>query len=616
MDQMGNGTNQGGYNRFMGADSNYVQSFQAGTPGEGSQGMPPKRSRTGSVIALSVLGVALVGAIVLLIVFREVVANSWARMTKSPEDYLRYVVEKNLDSDTYFKEYEEGYKMLAGAEGIKLNGEVRLELSRDVIEKIEDAYTDMQNSYGYYDEYYDYMYEEMNRNNYDYLDYDAWAEQYAPGGEENTEPAIRLDSLSDIALIYEMESGEDALRAMQALQLSDKEYLLTMNEIYDMDKSVLYLQMPELNEDYAGLQMDKILDEDEVEQLNDILGNFGNPASQMIEPKTLRRIYERYLDVLLSHISDVEEEKNTLEAMNKRQNCYVLSFVMDEEMIKDTLIELAETMAEDSDLEGVICSYIEKNMPDEDADAVWAEAVDALEAWAEETENEDLGLASDIAVSIYVSSKGKIQGLRIGNDEAELFYGYVIEKAALYLECYAENDGDELFALTGKGSRGAKGASLDCTLSVDDGDVEIDFALSELTKNGGVFTMDLDQFLDIAEEQGADQEVVDDLSAMVKHGTLRLESHHENKKTEASAAIMDGNDKIAGIRWKAELSEAGGIEIPSGKETEKISDEYDMIDYLQDCDLDLFVDKLAELGLPAEKEEELREEIEWMLEDY
>ena len=616
----GAANNGGILNGYVMDANGYTQSFSQGNPGGGAP-QAPKKKNIVLPIVLGVVGVLVVVGGVLGFVFRGVLANAWARMTKSPEEYTRYVLEKNLiDNDALWKNYEESYDQMADLKGIKVSGEVRLEMSKDVIGMIEDAYTDYQNKrfsyssgYEYYDAYYEYIQEEWEKDNYDYLDYEDWVKTYDSGDDDDGGvPAIQLGALSDIALIYELERNEDTIRAMEALQLSDDDYLLTMNEIYDSDKSELYLQMPEINKDYAKIELDEFLDEDELEQVNDVLFSNDRLEKQLIEPKVARSMYKRYMDVLLSAIDDVDEKTDTLEVAGEEQKCVALKFTVDGDTAKETARGLIETMMDDDDLRQYLTDYMSSfymssYLPTQ-ADDFWDEFVEEMEQALEDLDDQDMD--GELECTIYVSNLGTIIGLNMESDDGdEVFFGYVVNKGKLYAEARATQEDEDVIRLEGTGKVGTSGASVDFTLYLgQDIDREFEFALSEVTPKGGVFTMDLSQFYKLAQDD-IDEEM-EDFAKLIKDGTLRIEYHGDGKKLDTSVAIMDDDDKVIGISWKMEVGDAGKMELPSSKETETVKDEDDLVEYLLDSDLDVFVDKLEVLGLPKDSADEMREEIE------
>ena len=60
-------------------------------------------------LVVGLVALVLVGGGVILFLMRDVIANSIAKSSKTPEEYLRYVVEKQ-DWDKSLKGYEEAYK--------------------------------------------------------------------------------------------------------------------------------------------------------------------------------------------------------------------------------------------------------------------------------------------------------------------------------------------------------------------------------------------------------------------------------------------------------------------------------------------------------------------------
>ncbi len=611
--------NSGVFNEYtVNTDPGYTQGFVP-PANDGGDVSKPKKKKPVLGIVIAVVAILAVAAGVLGFVFRAALANTWARMTKSPEEYTQYVLQKNLiENDALWKGYEEVCKQADDLKGLKVSGELRMELSKDMIHGIEDLYTEYQNSrYSYmgeyYDEYMEYMQDEWDKGNYDYLDYNEWEKTYAPADNGDKEPAIRLDALSNIALLYEFERTEEEARAMQALQLSDRDNLLTLNELYDSNKHTFYIQMPEINKDYAKVELDDFLDEDELEKMEEVLFGSAEIAKQTIDPKVLKSIYNRYMNILISKIDNVDEKNDTLEIAGEEQKCISLTFTADEEMVKETARDLLETLADDEELRQAVMDSMKEMLPNEDFDDSWDEFTEEVEQALEDLD--DAQIDQEWEITLYVNKIGQIIGLRMEEDSTTdkvLLCGYVLNKGQLYAGLYCTEDDDELLSLEGNGKLTSSGATMDFTLTSSNLDDEITFAVEDLNGKGGVFKMDLRQFYDLAKDE-IENEIDDEAGRFVnlmKDATLQIEYHAEVKATDLSVALMEDDEKIICISSKMSVANAGTIEMPSSKETENIRDEMDLLQYASESDLGALVDALEELGLPEDAANDLRDELD------
>lgn len=603
------------------SDPGYTQGFVPPANG-GADTKGPKKKAPIVAIIVAVVAVLAVGIGVFAIFFRAVLANSWARMTKSPEEYTKYVLEKNLiDNDALWKGYEEAYAQAGKLDGMKISGETRLELSKDMVSLIEDGVTEAMNSsyyfggYQYYDEYREYMNDEWDKGNYDYLDYDEWEALYKPANGD-TEPLVHLDAWSDIALHYEFERTDKEARAMQALQLSDRDYMLTFNELYNSDKSELYLQIPEINKDYMKISLEDFLDEDELDSLNEVLFDSNAITEQMIDPKTAKSIYTRYMNILISKINNVDEKDEKFEIAGAEQKCVALKFALDEDLIKETGTELLESLMDDSELREMFRDYVEASpmaTMGGSFDDIWDEYTTSLEEAMQELE--DAEFTTEPVCTLYVNNVGQIIGFSIENDEnsTAVRCGYVLDKTQIKMGLYCTKEGEDVYTFEGDGKLTTSGITADFTCYSAEADKEFTFRVENLTAKGGAFSIDLDQFYKMAEDEldELDGDAADAVD-MFKKGTLRIEYHSETKQTEMSIAIMDGNDKLICISNKLSIDSAGKIEMPSSKETENIQDEMDLLQYATESDLGVLVDKLEELGLPEDTADELRSGVEML----
>jgi hypothetical protein len=355
------------------------------------------------------------------------------------------------------------------------------------------------------------------------------------------------------------------------------------------------------------------LDEDELEKMEEVLFGSTEIAKQTIDPKVLKSIYNRYMNILISKIDNVDEKNDTLEIAGEEQKCISLTFTADEEMVKETARDLLETLADDEELRQAVMDRMKEMLPDEDFDDSWDEFTEEVEQALEDLD--DAQIDQEWEITLYVNKIGQIIGLRMEEDSTTdkvLLCGYVLNKGQLYAGLYCTEDDDELLSLEGNGKLTSSGATMDFTLTSSNLDDEITFAVEDMNGKGGVFKMDLRQFYDLAKDEIEDE--IDDEAGrfvnLMKDATLQIEYHAEVKATDLSVALMDDDEKIICISSKMSLANAGTIEMPSSKETENIRDEMDLLQYASESDLGALVDALEELGLPEDAANDLRDELD------
>ncbi len=573
---------QGGV--FNPTSSDYMSPVFMQTPPADPAPSGKKKKIWPLVVGLAAL--VLVGGGVILFLMRDVIANSIAKSSKTPEEYLRYVVEKQ-DWDKSLKGYEEAYKQLGEMDQMKMEGEMRLQMSDDMLdntEKLIEEAIEKRNSY------YTYYWDD----------------------DDSGKTDIRLDAWQDIALKFEGQRGEQGASAMQAVQLKDKDYLITLEEKYDADKSTAYIRIPQVNEDYAAINLSNFLKDDELDMVNSLFASNGGGFSAMPTPKALKSMKERYLTAVLDQVDDVDMNDDKLEVNGQSMKCTVLTVEFDEELQKSIAKAVIEEMINDSDLEDLFYNFMkEANVESQgvDPDTIWEQFIKGLED--AETQLDDYTTSFEPDIQIYVNNKGNIVGLSMEEGKDSLMFGYIVKGTKAWFEVSAVSGKNELFSVKGEGSVGINGANMKGTLFIEEADeLEIPFSVENVSDKGGTFRMELEPICDIIRDE-ADDDDVDDLMDMLE-GELVLEIKSSELEGSQSFYIENDGEKQIGISYIFKLSKAGEIEFPANKETVKINSTMELLPYVGDCDLDELVDILEQLGLPESSGDELRDEFKYI----
>ncbi|MBR3306980.1 MAG: hypothetical protein IKI75_06985 [Lachnospiraceae bacterium] len=504
----------------------------------------------------------LIGGGVLAFVYRENLENAWARKTKSPEEYFAWVCERQFgDGMGYFEAYEEATKNARDHRNIKISGETRFRLSDDLLGVIENSAGD---SVG------------------------------------------RLDAYNDIAVIWEAARKEDNLRAFQALQIKDKEYLISLEEMYDLDKSTVYVRSEQINEEYASVKLKDFLDADKIDKIEEYIDGVSGSVDMIPDVKTLKSIYGRYLHVLVTGITGISDKDEDITVNGTKKRCAALSFTMDGDQIKELSHALIDEMLDDDELEDMVLNVLERTLPDEDSEKIWEEAMDALEKAGDELDDMDIQGEGDITV--YVNEKGRICGFEVDTDKDQFFAGAVRKGLDIYCEVSAFEGKDQMVELRGKGRVGKSGFTGDFMVASDASDLSFDFSLENVSPSGGTFRLDTTPLFDLAYKEADDPMVVSLLKSM--EGELVITREIKNGNVDTYLALVDDDEEKLAILVKINTSEAPDIELPSGRSVNRMNDYLDVMDYFSDSDLSVLPDVAEKLGAPKDEVESLRREID------
>lgn len=543
---------------------------------------PPKKKFKALPLILGIAAVFVIGIVVVLVLMKDVIANSMAKSSKTPEEYMRYVVEKQ-PWNKMTEGYDEVFKQVSDMDNMLMEGEVRLNMSEDMLDVTEGAIEDaIINSRSYY--------------------------YYSLGNDFD----LRLDAWQDIAFKFENQRSDSGFYAMQAVQLKDKDYLLSLEELYDPDKSTAYLRSPQLNEDYASVKLSNFLKEDEIDMINQLFGSNKNMYAALPDSKTMDNMRERYINAMLDQIEDVEMEDDSLEIDGQTMKCTVLTFELDEDLQKDMIAAMIEELKNDDDIEDMFYNIVKETpgATDMDPDDMWNQLIDELEKAEDQIDDYKASIEPD--VSLYVDNKGNIVGFKVSQSKDAVLAGYIRKGNKLWAEISAISGKKKPLSITGEGKIGVSGLNMDCLVALhdDDDDFEVPFHLENVGKNGGTFRMEMEPFCDIVRDQVND-DTVEDIMDLID-GELVITSQYKDLESKASMSIENNGETQLGMSYTLKISKGDEIEFPSNKQTVKVNSALEIMPYLGDCDIAKLADALEKLGLPEEYADEVRDSADML----
>ncbi len=529
-----------------------------------------KAVNIGAVKSLAVKGkkwillAAVLLVLVLLIPAAPYIFNGLKKLTTSPEKYCQYVLKKNIvDSKMISGAYDKYiYEHIKNQNNAAISGEVSMKLSEDAQEMLEDSLR-----------------------------------------------ADNMEAFSDLKISYETQKKGDQL-AWQIKLSSGKKSIMTGNVIYDGDKKAIYVNIPEVNKNYAKVELEDVLDEDELEDLDLIFKNTDKWAEAFPEPKDVQKMLERYMMIAINEIDSVKESKEKLEIEGVTQSCTALSIKVDEKMVKNIVLAMCKEAVSDRDLEKLITSamdiYLETGMHSgyygyySDGADFW----DDMERIGENAKDIDF-YGWKYEVKLFVSGAGKIQGVEFTSKNSDrdakgrIYTAYARSGNKVAATCVYENSGswsDEKMEITGEGkvSFGKLNADFEVKTTGND---KASFRVENLKIAGlakgkleGDLVMELKQFKD---------EMKDELSDL-KDQTLRISLLTDANNVKYEISLKEEKETFVSLSVSIKFGKAGSISIPSDSKCDVIGNEEDLADYIDNCDFDTLADTLEDLGMPNE----------------
>lgn len=386
--------------------------------------------------------------------------------------------------------------------------------------------------------------------------------------------------------------------------------ILTGNFVFDTDSQTVYLQIPELNERYMGVEIPDYSsgDMEEVWEMYEALERVCP------DQKKLEQIINRYLMTAVESMDDVSRNKGLLKVEDVEQKCTVLTVTADVNTFKDMAVVLLTQMREDEDIENIIKAAMGEEMLREGLyldDMSPEEAYGEFQDWidSEIEDLEDLGemeVYDDevLEMKVYVDRKGKIVGrtMEMGDVTIHMLmpeddgqFGYELSYADSYDD---DSDVDDSFALIGTGERNGDKVEGEFVLEFCNTPI-MDIAVQELNVrdmrtgllNGSV-TLALS-------EEAADYMDYTPGAAMIQGVKLSMDfkSDRDSGSCNMGVSLRDRDLVSVEMTYRKEKGYKG---IDPGQDAVMVADMDDLLKWGEHFDIGGLTGKLKEADVPSE----------------
>ena len=170
--------------------------------------------------------------------------------------------------------------------------------------------------------------------------------------------------LKSAGIIFTVDrTQKDLLGAKATVQLNDTE-LVNLDGVYDRDTYMGYIRVPELSKEYIGVDVEELLDDyywengyDSTYQiLSTLLYDDGAMLSAMPDADTINRVIERYSNIIIKDIKDVERDTEKVTADDVTCTYTTLTVEVDKNDLEKILKDVIDTAVEDKDIKDIICN--------------------------------------------------------------------------------------------------------------------------------------------------------------------------------------------------------------------------------------------------------------------
>lgn len=411
---------------------------------------------------------------------------------------------------------------------------------------------------------------------------------------------IPLDWVEDISLVFDTTIKSDKQALSLGLELSG-ERILTLDTITDMAEQEMYMALLELSEDYLVMDLSDTYDYETA-----MLTSFLNESLEdfLIDEQVVNDLLVKYSKIALENIEDVEKDSKTLKINGVSQKCTVLEFDVDQKLILNMASDVLKEAKNDKEIKKIIKQWqdalVDAGMISGDADLyeTFVEeveyAIDNIKEVRSEIDNQTL-----ITIKDYVDGKHNVIGreFEIADAEESLFYAYVQDGDKIAFEA---SMGD-YFELAGSGTEKKELINIDLellayeeeviTLEVKNFDSK---AYEEKGALNGEFTLRPSEMLleELAYESGLDN------YASLLDPAIELICKSTETSSDVSLNILNEDEVFIGLNLAAKLKNAEKIDTPS--DAYDITDEDEILMWVEDWDYDAIVNNLKKTDLPDE----------------
>jgi hypothetical protein len=491
---------------------------------------PPKKKSHKKLVAAIITLVLVLSLAGTAFAFQDTLMNSFALMTKSPDEYYAYVEKKSMEASI---------EKLTPS--LKVNQDVAYEMSMDVT---------------------------YDRGTVDSL------LQTALGmgvGDIESMIGIPLDRLSMDGIVASKNGDmyESFGLSLNQVDIVTLEILMsTLNEEF-------FMRIPELSPAYLRQSLDT--GEFDSEKYSEQL--------KLLTPERTADFLKRYTNIIADNMNEVELSKNeevSVDALTA--NCTKLTITVDTESLYDITSAILKEAKEDE--------YIYDLLPlFEVTESEFKDAIDEAQDSLKDSLESEMSDDSSLEMNVYVNDRGEIIGRDFeveeeGNSLGS--FGYMNlgknnnNEFSLY---YEDMDGNKI--LEGNGTQTKKDDAYTGEI-----DLEINDPTGEFPSEIGLEIKYEDVKTEIKNNRYYQYGIYTISSPLAYGLTLVVENNVEDDVQQCKMSVQMGGSPLLTIDTKAKYLE--DFTIPSVSENEEIYDFTDYETYLSTVDIEAFISNLSE----------------------
>lgn len=394
---------------------------------------------------------------------------------------------------------------------------------------------------------------------------------------------------------------EDQLEKMQMAVSLNGQKILTLNMLMNMADYVMYLAAPDLNDGWIKFDMSEMMGGAPAANMSAYAAQLSALAEALPDANTLTKILDRYLDLALAELDNVEQTTTTLTVGSISQECTQLTLKVYEADALALCKSVLKEAKDDADLKKIIedmAAAIEdltgENIGANDIYADFQEAISDLLADLEDVEETDE--ENPIVLITYVDKDHNIIGRKLTMSDQDnprgVFYFYTVtdgDEFAFEAAIPSDVDDTDDAKVTGSGTKKSGKTTGEFTLAIEGTDF-VTLKLEDFNMKGGTLTLDPTEAAE--EAMGMDNIPFNELSLQIK------------LSDGIELNILSEGKLLAGLALKGGESDGPNLSEPN-KATDAM-DSNAMQKWAEKLVLDKVLDNLEKAGVPSELVDALR----------
>lgn len=420
------------------------------------------------------------------------------------------------------------------------------------------------------------------------------------------ESGLHMDMswLKDIRLNVSANApGNAVIQEVMELALGETR-ILGLDYILDMENLIMYMGLPEVNEDYVMADMGEMLAQSGQELPLDELMAIGTQLAQdMPSQEEFDKFLDGYTEIILSYMADVEQTEETVTVGKAEQKVTVLTVTITEEELGQMLKEMLEYTKENKTFRQMAQAYVnytnsycdaglygeDMRVSMDDVDAFLDEGIEAFREVADQARD------GNYMHLITYADGAEVVGHYIHvyvDDELEIQLGYLAltHKGTIYLEAKEEGDFPTI-ELSGQG-KSTKGKLTGEYVLTEGGDELLTLKLKDVDGETGYGTYDFIPNAELLEEVMEEMDDTGMVSVLASDMTFRINL----AESKIGMELLSDEELLLGGELSVSVTEPQKITIP--KDTIDMNDEAAMEEWSENVSIDKILDNLKEAGLP------------------